>query len=278
MNGFYWLASYPKSGNTWLRLFLESLFLDGDTPDINALQTVGNNAANRYAFDRVLDIASSDLTDDEITCARPRQYEIEAREAQAPMLRKAHDAWRLTPAGEPLFPPGLTLGAVYIVRDPRDVAVSLAHHMNQTIDQSIQRMCDPEAVMERGLRRVPDQLPQLLMSWSQHARSWLEAPVPLLLLKYEDLLADPATHFGSAVQFLQAKAAPDKIAAAVEAVHFERLRAMEESEGFAEKQPGMERFFRRGIAGGWRDSLSSGQIGRIEADHGDMMHRLGYLP
>lgn len=278
MNGFYWLASYPKSGNTWLRLFLESLLAQDRQLDINVLRSVGNNAANRYAFDRVLDIASSDLTDDEITRARPRQYEIEAREAQAPLLRKAHDAWRLTSAGEPLFPPGLTLGAVYIVRDPRDVAVSLAHHMNQTIDQSIQRMCDPEAVMERGLRRVPDQLPQLLMSWSQHARSWLEAPVPLLLLKYENLLADPVTHFGSVAQFLQTGAAPGKIAASVEAARFERLRAIEEREGFAERPPGMERFFRRGIAGDWRNSLNSRQIRRIEIAHGDMMRRLGYLP
>lgn len=278
MNGFYWLASYPKSGNTWLRLFLESLHLGGNTPNINALQAVGRNAANRYAFDRILDIVSSDLTDDEITCARPRQYEIEAREAQAPLLRKAHDAWRLTPVGESLFPPALTLGAIYIVRDPRDVAVSLAHHTNRTIDQSIQRMCDPEAVMERGLCSVPSELPQLLMSWSQHARSWLEAPVPLLLLKYEDLLADPEAHFGKVAQFLQTGAAPDKIAAAVEAVRFERLRAIEEREGFAERQPGMERFFRRGITGGWRDSLSSGQAGRIESVHGDMMRRLGYLP
>lgn len=277
MNGFYWLASYPKSGNTWLRIFLESL-LSGGTPDINALQSVGNSASVRDTFDRVLDIASSDLTDDEITRARPRQYEIEATKAQVPLLRKAHDAWRLTPAGEPLFPPELTLGAVYIVRDPRDVAVSLAYHMNQTVDQAILRMGDPEAVMERGRHRMPIQLPQLLMSWSQHVQSWLDAPIPLLLLKYEALLADPVTHFGRAAQFLQMESARDKIAVAVEAVRFERLRALEDAAGFAERQPGMERFFRRGIAGGWHDSLSKEQIERIETDHGDMMRRLGYLP
>ncbi len=157
MNGFYWLASYPKSGNTWLRLFLESLAIGGNTVDINALNVSvsGGHAASRSEFDRILDIESADLTDDEITLARPRQYEIEAGTAKSPMLRKAHDAWGLTPAGESLFPPGLTLGAVYLVRDPRDVAVSLSYHLNQTVDQVIARMGNAKAVREMDRRRIP---------------------------------------------------------------------------------------------------------------------------
>jgi hypothetical protein len=63
----------------------------------------------------------------------------------------------------------------------------------------------------------------------------------------------------------------------VDAVRFDRLRAAEDQDGFVERQPGMDRFFRRGIAGGWRDSLSPEQIARIESDHGTMMRRLGYL-
>lgn len=276
MNGFFWIASYPKSGNTWLRLFLESLAAGGKPVDINAL-SICNGAAVRDAFDLILDMASADLTDDEITCARPRQYEIEARQAAAPLLRKVHDGWRMTPAGEPLFPVDLTLGAVYIMRDPRDVAVSLAHHMNQTIDKTITRMHNPLSVMEFARWRMPRQLPQFLGSWSQHVESWLDAPVKVLPVTYEAMLTEPATTFGEIARFLGFEITSDMLESAIEAVRFNRLRAAEEVNGFAEKQPQTDCFFRRGIAGGWRDSLNSAQIARIEADHGPMMRRLGYL-
>lgn len=277
MNGFFWLASYPKSGNTWLRLFLESLAAGGTTPDINTFSLAGGHAAMRGEFDRILDIESADLTDDEITRARPRLYEIVAQAAKAPLLRKVHDAWELTPAGEPLFPVDLTLGAIYLVRDPRDVAVSLVHHMNQTIDQVIARMGNPEAVMEVPRRRMPRQLPQRLSTWSQHVEGWLGAPVKLLPIRYEDMLSEPVPRFGEIARFLGRDDAPEKIEAAVNAVRFEHLRAAEEANGFVERQPKMDCFFRRGIAGGWRDSLTPAQIARIEFDHGTMMRKLGYL-
>jgi len=277
MHGIYWLASYPKSGNTWLRLFLENLLDNGNSFDLNNLRFTAHNAAERQRFDRILDICSSDLTDDEIANARPRQFELEAAAATAPLLYKTHDAWRLTPAGEPLFPPAVTRGVVYLVRDPRDVAISMAHHMGQSVDQIIVRMANPQAVMERASIRMPGQLPQLLTTWSGHAASWLSAPVPLLLLKYEEMLADPIISFGKAAGFLGYKRTPEQIRAAVEAVRFERLQEMEETTGFGEKPPQAERFFRRGITGGWRDSLTPEQAGRITADHGEMMRLFGYL-
>ncbi len=277
MNGFFWIASYPKSGNTWLRLFLESLAAGGNTVNINALNVCAEHAASRSSFDRVLDIASSDLTNDEIACARPRLYEIEARQAKAPLLCKVHDAWVATPAGEALFPPEVTLGAIYIVRDPRDVAVSMAHHVNYPVDQIIDRMADPAALTEANRQRMPDKLPQRLLSWSLHVESWLNAPVNLRLLRYEDMLKDPAVSFGAVARFLGFDASPEEVQAAVDAVRFDRLRAAEDANGFIEKPPKSERFFRRGIAGGWRDSLTPEQIARIESDHGAVMSKLGYL-
>ena len=182
----------------------------------------------------------------------------------------------MTPAGEPLFPPSLTLGAVYLVRDPRDVAVSYAHHMNWTVDQAIGFMADPLAIIALNRRRMAQQLPQRLSSWSQHVESWLDAPIRVLPIKYEDMLADPIASFGEIAHFLGFDAAPALVEAAVNSVSFERLRATEDKAGFAERMPGSDRFFRRGIAGGWRDSLSPEQIARIEADHGSMMRSLGY--
>lgn len=277
MTGYFWLASYPKSGNTWLRLFLESLNRDGAMPDINAMAFSTGHAAMRDEFERILDIESNDLTDAEIACARPRFYELKSRNASSAMICKVHDAWGVTPAGEPLFPPELTLGVVYLVRDPRDVAVSLAHHMRQSQDQAIERMGNTDAMMSMSKRFIPKQLPQRLNSWNGHIESWLSAPVKRLSLKYEDMLSDPVRHFGAAARFLGVQTDDAKIVAAVEAVAFERLRAAEKANGFIEAPPGVNDFFRRGIAGGWRECLTAAQIARIESDHGAMMRRFDYL-
>lgn len=258
-------------------MFLECLLNDGGTLDLNNLHAVDHNAANRHRFDRILDVYSSDLTDDEISNARPRQYEIEAAETKAPLLYKAHDAWRLTPSGEPLFPLAVTGGAVYLVRDPRDVAVSLAHHMGRSVEHAIIRMANPKALAEESCTRMPAQLPQLLTSWSQHAASWLAAPIPLLILRYEDLLADPVSNFGKVAAFLRLNKSPEQIRSAVEMVRFERLQEMEKKSGFTEKPPQAESFFRCGIANGWRDSLTPEQVDRIKGCHAEMMQKFGYL-
>lgn len=244
--------------------------------DINAF-CIRDHAASRREFDRILDLESADLTDDEISCARPRLYEIMAQQADVPLLRKTHDAWEITSSDEPLFPPKVTLGAVYITRDPRDVAVSFAYHWNQSVDKTIAMMNDPLSMMWNSRKAPSRQLPQHLSTWSRHVESWLDAPIPRLLLKYEDMLFEPVATFNVAARFLGFTSTPANIEAAVEAVRFDHLRAAEDRDGFRERQPNQERFFRRGIAGGWQDSLTAAQVKRIEADHGTVMRRLGYL-
>ena len=136
MAGIWWLASYPKSGNTWLRVALATL-LSGRPADINAMPLVSLIANNRALFDDTLGIESTDLSIEQETDLRPRVYETWAAELARPLYCKAHDAYRMTPAGELLFPTAATLGAVYIVRDPRAVAVSFATHLGEPIDETI---------------------------------------------------------------------------------------------------------------------------------------------
>ncbi|HYD68963.1 sulfotransferase domain-containing protein [Azospirillum sp.] len=278
MSGFHWLASYPKSGNTWLRLGLFSLSRDGATPDFASHRTFISIASTRAAFDSRLDVESSDLTDDEAAALRPRLYEAEAQAAANPLLRKVHDAWTLTAAGEPLFPPAVTLGTVYIVRDPRDVAVSLTHHMGMKQDEAIAFLADPAATLARSGPRCKAQLPQRLLTWSAHVESWLDAPElpPPLLLRYEDMLDDAAAALLRIARHLGWEATTEAAAKAADATRFEALRAAEERHGFRERPAKAARFFRRGVAGGWRDTLTATQAARIERDHGTVMARLGY--
>lgn len=277
MNGFFWLASYPKSGNTWLRLMLHSVQRGGAAPDFSEASGFAPVASARNIFDDVLGIESSDLSPDEITTLRPRLYQILASHAREPLLRKVHDAWILTPANEPLLPPAVTMGAVYIVRDPRDVVASMANHNGVALERSIARLSDPANVIAASDRRLADQLPQRLLSWSGHVESWLDSPIDPLVLRYEDMLADPLAALRRVVDRLGWSAESAMLESAVRATRFELLHAAEQRHGFRERPTRSQRFFRRGQSGGWRDELTAEQAARIEADHGPAMRRLGYL-
>ncbi len=92
------------------------------------------------------------------------------------------------------------------------------------------------------------------------------------------MVAHPEGCFSDAARFLGMDAPPYMVAAAVEAVRFEKLSAAEDANGFVERPNTVTKFFRRGVAGGWRDTLTLEQAARIESDHGPVMRRLGYLP
>jgi len=275
MGGIFWLASYPKSGNTWLRAFVATL-VSGAPADINKLGFLGGISSDRSAFDEALGIAAADLSVEQQTNLRPRAYEIWAAEAAHPLYCKAHDCYHLTPAGEPLFPTKATRGAVYVVRDPRAVAVSFAHHTTRTIDAEVARMAHANATVAGSDDRLNEQLQQHLGSWSDHVQSWLTAPFPVHVVRYEDMHADPVAAFGGIARFLDLPHDPERIASAVAATSFSRLQEQERASGFVERPRHAAAFFREGRIDGWRDALTPAQAARIVAAHGTVMRQYGY--
>ncbi|MEI9804207.1 MAG: sulfotransferase domain-containing protein [Pseudolabrys sp.] len=277
MIGIVWLASYPKSGNTWLRLALESLMAGGAPVRLNHVKQLRLGAASRSLLEEVLGVDTSDLSHEEIEELRPRCYEAIARDAKRPLFMKVHDARISTAGGEPLFPPDITSAAIYIVRDPRDVAVSYAYHSGVSIDAMIGIMANPRYVAARGVSSMSASVPQRYLSWSAHVESWLDTPdMKILLLRYEDMVRDFATELGRVAAFLGMEPSPGAIAGAVAATRFERLQEAEASEGFRELAPTAARFFRKGVAGGWRTDLSDKQVRQIESDQGVAMKRMKY--
>jgi aryl sulfotransferase len=275
MAGIWWLASYPKSGNTWLRAVIATL-VTGRPADINAMQFLGRISSDRFGFDDALGLDSADLPLNQEINLRPRVYEIWAAEAERQLYCKVHDAYQTTPAGEALFPAVATCGAVYMVRDPRAVAVSLAHHTAQTIDEAIARMDDPAAAFSSSTGRLRLQLHQRLRRWSEHVESWLAAPFPVHLLRYEDMRIDPGAALTALAGFLGLPCESEGIAAAIEATSFSRLQAQERGGGFVEKPHTAAIFFREGSVDGWRLALTPEQAARIIVAHGAVMRRLGY--
>jgi aryl sulfotransferase len=286
-----WLASYPKSGNTWFRMLVANLSAeDGKPVDINDLPERGGIASARGPFDYLSLIDSGLLTHDEIDCLRPRIYEELARGTldeeydtpqNPPPVRfvKTHDAYTLTPKGEPLLAgPRAAQGAIVIVRDPRDVAPSLANHNRTSIDDAIAFMNDSNAGFCVTTNRQQNQLRQKLPRWSEHVGSWLDqTDIPAYLIRYEDMQADPIGAFRRGLDFSGRPAGNEDIRRAVGYADFAELRRQEEEKGFHESPPRLVgNFFRRGEAGAWHDEPSAEQVARIEAAHAPMMRRLGY--
>ena len=193
--------------------------------------------ALRAPFEHRLLIDTGILTHDEIDVMRPRLYADLARgdanEEPASPVRFAlvHDAYQLTPTGERLL--AAADGAILIVRDPRDVAASLANHMRADLDIAIADMNDEthEAHVRPG--RQHRLFRQRSRSWSGHARSWLEqTDLPVHLLRYEDMKADPVGAFSAALAFAGERASVAKVRRAVGFADFEALRAQEAAKGF----------------------------------------------
>ena len=278
MSQIVWLASYPKSGNTWLRVFLTNFLRnDGQPADINALEMQAN-AANRHVVDHALIVESSDLTEDELAWYRPEAYRILARRSRETLYLKVHDAYTRSADGEPLIPADVTRGAVYLVRNPLDVAPSLAHHHATTLERTIELMGSDEGALVSGRTRLYPQLKQRMLTWSRHVLSWIgQTAIPVHLMRYEDMLRQPVETFSAALRFLGLPDSADRVRMAVGFSSFHHLRGQEQAHGFNEKPPKAQSFFRLGRAGSWRESLTEAQIEKIIADHGAVMRRLGYL-
>lgn len=277
MSKIVWLASYPKSGNTWVRIFLNNYVSeDAEPAGINDLDD-GLHAASRELFERLTGLESTELTAAEIDRARPAMYRQWAIESEVPLFVKVHDAWRRNDRGQPIFPAEATALALYIVRNPLDIVASLANHYALSCDEAIDVMGDKDRVLAASLRQAAPQLRQFVSSWSGHVHSWLDvAGLPLHVVRYEDMMQAPAKTFGALVQATGLALELDKLEKAVGNSTFERLRNQEARQGFKERLSRSGPFFRRGRAGGWREELTAEQVKRVMADHGSMMQRFGY--
>jgi aryl sulfotransferase len=286
----FWLASYPKSGNTWFRMLVASLRRQAPL-NINVLPEADGIASARRWFDNVMLFPAGLLTHEECDRLRPRIYqtppddaadEDENRTTQLPGLRfvKTHDAYTDTIADEPLLGGSRgAAGVILIVRDPRDIAPSLAHHNRQGIDAAIDLMGRADAAFCEKRDRQSPQLRQQLLRWSDHVASWLDQrDIPLHLVRYEDIHADAERELVRAMRFAGIEASAADAALAAHSADFSALREQERVNGFHESPwRGNDRpFFRKGISGGWRAELTLPQVRRVERDHAGMMARLGY--
>lgn len=277
MGNILWLASYPKSGNTWMRAFIENYLQNLPHPvDIN--QLIGSSTAEARA-DRYQPYVgdgkkTTDLSIEDICAIRPLVQADIARQASATVFVKTHN-FLGEYKGFPLHNSSVTSGAIYMVRNPLDVAVSTANYFDYPIDEAIAYMAEDMTGTPNELANVP----QVISSWSAHVQSWTGNPENrVLVLRYEDMLLNPLKEFRKVTSFLGLAKDPKRLKKAVGFSSFDQLKAQEKKHGFGERHENARSFFRRGRKNQWREKLTDRQVQRIVDDHGEQMARFKYLP
>lgn len=270
-----WIASYPKSGNTWMRLFLANYLVGGEAP-------LPINQLHRFVM---FDAAASNYVSAGLPAFDPIRQPLAGRSGRSRMLEwvagradltfvKTHMP-RQPVDGQMLIPESLTRAAVYIVRDPRDVAVSYARHFVTTPQDAAAIIGKPETI----IRPNPKTIAQPIGSWSDHVAGWTDAEArrPAHAVRYEDMLTDPERTFTSTIENLGLPVEADRLQHAIAASSFQELRRQEALDGFHEHPKLRQAFFHTGEVGQWASLLPAEAVRRIEIEHAEQMARFGYL-
>lgn len=269
----WWIASYPKSGNTWVRMFLNA-YLSGFPVDFNT--------AFQYAMSDLHGPPYQAASVTELSKLSVRQQFYYRTAALMNILAispckdvclKTHHAMAAV-EDIPLIPEKVSSGAIYIIRDPRDVAISFADHMGTSINAAIEALNN----IQQSAEKDDTKLISILLTWSKHVESWTikNKKVPTTCVRYEDMLDDTENQFVRILNGLGfSNINEGRFQFALKQTEFSNMQRLEEKIEFKEKGKG-EKFFRKGTAGQWKSVLTKRQIEKIESDHGEVMSKFGY--
>ena len=273
-----WLASYPKSGNTWVRLFLDNL-LSGEK-DFN----INNNSIGQFPLrSHFLNLSDNINEQDEFA-----KYCILAQQKlnldNKLKFFKTHNAFWNWGGGKYTFTnEENSLGAIYIIRDPRNVITSvLNYYHKENYDHALEFMIENKVL---GGDDSEIGLPTIIGSWSNHYKSWKKFKKNYLIIKYENLLNKPQDEFFKITNYLETisdlKFERSKILKTINECSFENMSTQEDKFGFndnSEKNKLLKKkFFNLGPNNKWENYLEKKIQNKIEKNFGIEMKELGYL-
>jgi len=257
-----WISSFPKSGNTWMRLLLAHYFLPKEVEvDINTINRFTTSDVRQDFFDRAAGRSFQAQDVEEWLAMRPKALRLIAASKPGFHFVKTHSL--IGRMGDTvLIPPEVTAAALYLLRNPFDVAISLARHQGVDIDQAIEMMADPNAV--NGSK---GNIYEVVGRWDSHISGWTGANgLACHPVRYEDMLADTERCVRGLFGFLNSPVEDGQLRRAIRLTRFSELKKQEQNSGFRERPKTMPQFFARGTAGAWREDLTPTQVGRIRSE------------
>ena len=257
-----WLVSYPKSGNTWVRSLLANYFQPGGKAvGLNELGQFTLSDTRQEFFDRAVGRTFAAKTVDDWIAVRPKALELIAGSKQGHHFVKSHSQLGLV-HGVELIPPNVTAAAIYVMRNPFDLAPSYARHMGLSLDAIIDRMANSQCT-----HGTASGIMEITGRWDEHVRNWTQSRgLPLHVMRYEDMVAHDRLAFQKLIEFLRLPYDKARLKRALSAASFRALQAQERDQGFTERPPHMDTFFSTGRAGAWRRELTPAQVGRIRTE------------
>lgn len=273
-----WLASYPKSGNTWVRGFIISLLYTAEgTSNLENFEKI-----NQYPLKSHFENLTTDFND----ITKFKKYYHKSQDIinldNKIKLLKTHNAL-LNVDGDNFSSTKNTLGVIHIVRDPRNVVTSLKHHYSiPDYKKAKEFLFDERKIIIGNFDKKDYPLPTLLASWKTHYLSWKQVKLNYLLIKYENLLNNPIQEFRKISNYLSklltVKISEKKIENSIRSNSFNNLKKMEESNGFGEFiTHDNKKFFNLGPKNNWETLLERKTADEIKDKFKNEMKELGYI-
>ena len=275
-----WLASYPKSGNTWLRMFLKSYFQKSDAefgleskkiddfrsrsfPNLEMLKHLKIN------FNKFPEIAKNWETLQDYINLNNRTNFLKTHSSMCTV-----GPYKFTTHKN-------TKGGIYLVRDPRDVLISYSNHLGNDYYSTFEIMSLSNSYETPPLEEGKSFRKTLLGSWADNYNSWKSyKSSKILIIKYEDMVLNSHDTFRKILEYLnetdESEVNEEKLLKSLKQTDFKNLQKLEKEHGFREKLEG-DLFFRKGKTGAWKEELPVDLIKKIEKLFHKEMVELGYL-
>ena len=271
-----WIASYPKSGNTWLRAFLSTyLYNESDKFDFSLLKKIPK-FPYKELFDGMINIEILKKNKFEIL-----KYFITAQQKlnldNSIKLLKTHSAY-VSFKGNWFSDEKNTKAFIYIVRDPRSVVLSLSSYQNVSVEKATDLMLNQNSY---GSADKDGLMIDVRSSWKMNYLSWKkQKKFKGIIVKYEDLKKEPLIQFTKILNFLKnyidLDVNKEKIKQCIDLCDFKKLQNLENKLGFDEAISSNP-FFRKGELNEWEKLLNKEIKNKIESNFGREMKELGYL-
>jgi hypothetical protein len=270
-----WLASYPKSGNTWVRLFLD--FYINNHSNINNLK-INQFPQKIYTKDLIKDFSS--VKEFSVNCNLAQT--IINMDNKIKFFKTHNSYWSVQ--NHKFTDETNTLGVIHIVRDPRNVITSLQNHYDiKDSEKALSFITNKNKFISNS--KNENEIMHVISSWSNHYRSWKKFKKNYLLVKYEDLLTEPKKEFERILRYLNKianiKFDTSKFNYTLNNTKFDNLKKKENQNGFKELLNNdsliKKNFFHLGPNNNWRQRLELNIINKIEDEFKDEMIELKYL-